>query len=301
MGEVSYIKETGKNKFHNYSYATDEDVALAVRPAMVKYGLALLPVDVEVSTVQHSPTAKGAAQWRTDLIYVFELLHTSGESKIVKAPGAGIDGEDKGVYKGITGARKYLLRTLFMIPTGTDPERGAQASDRDTEPDQVESKPVKTDTKPDGPPIGEATARELIADAKLDWDSCAWYCAAVLKVSQPLAELPEPRFRNAVQHLSSKADEIHQAVDEVRAKFRATFFAKWSKLHPIPGDVDEDEKTSIMASIEDDRKAVCEAWYGASLSSIGIRKILKSERGLPWLQSSSLEEFEEAVVQTIGE
>ena len=129
MAAAAYIPQTGKNSFHNYSYASDADLLLILQPAMIAAGLALVPHDIDIQTVEHSPDRKGKPVWRSDLVVTWMLIHISGESMIVKAPGCGVDGEDKGAYKAMTGALKYALRHLFLVPTGNDPERTRQAQE----------------------------------------------------------------------------------------------------------------------------------------------------------------------------
>ena len=77
-------------------------------------------------------TARGSAQWRTDLVVRYRLLHVSGESLDLEAPGCGVDFGDKGAYKAMTGALKYALRHTLLIPTGDDAEIAPP-----TEPDEA--------------------------------------------------------------------------------------------------------------------------------------------------------------------
>jgi hypothetical protein len=106
MSRVRYVPETGKNQFHRYSYASDEDLLTVLQPAMADAGLAMVPTRVESTTVEHSADQKGKAQWRTEVLVTYALMHASGETVTIQAPGCGIDGEDKGVYKAMTGARQ---------------------------------------------------------------------------------------------------------------------------------------------------------------------------------------------------
>lgn len=141
MSAVRYVPETGKNKFHGYTYASDEDLLSVLQPAMADNGLSLIPSGVMIATVEHTPDGKGKPQWRTDLVVTYTLLHSGGESQIVQSPGCGIDGEDKGTYKAMTGALKYALRHLFLVPTGQDAERAE-------EPKRTSAKNRAADTEP---------------------------------------------------------------------------------------------------------------------------------------------------------
>lgn len=142
MGEVGYVENTGENKFHRYSYAKDSDLIRALRPSMLKHGVVgPLPVKTTQSREEAAPTKRGARQWVTTVDVEYILLHRDSGDRIELAmSGAGIDGEDKGTFKAMTGAYKYILREGFMIETGDDPEedhqpqpQGGGASEEDLE------------------------------------------------------------------------------------------------------------------------------------------------------------------------
>lgn len=123
MRQCTFIPQTGKNSFHKYTYASDADLLTVLQPAMAEAGLALIPHKVDHETVEHCQDRKGKAQYRTEVTITYLLLHTSGEQLTLQASGCGVDGEDKGIYKAKTGALKYALRHLFLVPTGDDAER----------------------------------------------------------------------------------------------------------------------------------------------------------------------------------
>jgi hypothetical protein len=154
MASVRHVRETGKNEHHGYKYASDEDLLASLQPAMAEAGLALLPSAVAATIVEHGAAKSGKVQWRTDLLVTYELLHSSGESRTIQVPGCGIDPEDKGAYKAMTGALKYALRHTFLVPTGDDPERDTKAGRAEAAPAPA---PAKTAAKPSraaGPDAG---------------------------------------------------------------------------------------------------------------------------------------------------
>jgi len=117
MAAASHVQKTGQNAFHGYNYASDADLLRVIQPAMAKAGLAMIPAQV-VQT--DKALDKGKVQ--TDVHVQYMLVHTSGETLTIQALGRGIDKEDKGQYKAMTGALKYALRQTFLVPTGDDPE-----------------------------------------------------------------------------------------------------------------------------------------------------------------------------------
>ncbi len=123
MEKTGYVQKTGKNTFHNYTYAGEADLLTAVRPALVEAGLILIPSINHVSPID----AYGNIFIRVE----YTLVHKDGDiwPEKIYAEGAGNDINsrggvgDKGLYKAITGANKYLLFKLLQIATGDDPEK----------------------------------------------------------------------------------------------------------------------------------------------------------------------------------
>ena len=130
MAKVGYVQKTGKNAFHGYKYAGEADLLAVLRPAMVDAGLLLIP-----SVVSHTAIDEHGNK---DVLIEYTLAHKDGDvwPDKIRAIGTGNDRNkngvgDKGTYKAITGANKYLLFKLFQIETGDDPERD---SDHDKDP-----------------------------------------------------------------------------------------------------------------------------------------------------------------------
>lgn len=129
MEEVDYVQKKGENDFHGYKYATEADVLERLRPAMVKHGLILIPSVQQVSSVDQ--------YGNTTVSIHYTLAHISGAvwPQSVIAAGCGNDRNkngigDKGLYKALTGANKYLLFKLFQIETGNDPEESSGDRER---------------------------------------------------------------------------------------------------------------------------------------------------------------------------
>ena len=135
MQEVGYVQKKGTNSFHKYNYAGEADLLQALRPAMLKNGLVLIP----------SSKITGSDDFgNTHVEVAYTLAHTDGSvwPHPITAAGSGNDKNskggvgDKGTYKAITGANKYLLFKLFQIETGDDPEVASEA-DKGGPPDNT--------------------------------------------------------------------------------------------------------------------------------------------------------------------
>lgn len=123
MREVKEVEKTGYNEKQNYHFASDADILSAVQPAMAKHGLALIPGPVEATTVEAGQSRSGNTVFRTDVRVTYRLCHSSGTSVEVQSCGSGSDNADKGIYKAMTGALKYALCQIFLIPRLMDAER----------------------------------------------------------------------------------------------------------------------------------------------------------------------------------
>lgn len=143
MQEAGYVQKTGNNDFHGYRYATEADVLERLRPSMVKNGLILIPSVNQVSSID--------AHGNTTVSVHYTLAHISGAVWPHPIIAAGCGGDrsksgvgDKGLYKALTGANKYMLFKLFQIETGDDPEesqgdRDREAADRNARQFYLES------------------------------------------------------------------------------------------------------------------------------------------------------------------
>lgn len=119
MGASDRVPKRGRNKFHNYDYATEADLVESLRGLLAEQGLAFL---VSVLSQQRiASEAKAGDFTRVELEFTLACADT-GESVSCRMWGEGQDPGDKGLYKAYTGAVKYFLMKTFLIPTGDDPE-----------------------------------------------------------------------------------------------------------------------------------------------------------------------------------
>jgi hypothetical protein len=123
MGEVGHVAKNGRNVSQGYDYATEADIAAAVRGGLSKRAVMMIP-SVEKTEWSSLPTRSGGSLRLCTLTVKFTLEDgDSGETRSLIAVGEGTDSGDKASYKAMTGAEKYALMKLFLIPTGDDPEK----------------------------------------------------------------------------------------------------------------------------------------------------------------------------------
>lgn len=140
MSQVGYIPKNGYNSFHKYKYATESDVADKVRDLLAEQNVMMMPSVVEHTVREYKD--KGYINTVT-MEFVF-MDGDSGETISVRSVGEAQDATDKGCYKAITGATKYALMKVFMIPTGDDPEldnRSTENGTKTTKPKAEKAKP----------------------------------------------------------------------------------------------------------------------------------------------------------------
>lgn len=123
MKEVKSMEKDGQNTFQNYSYLSETQVTLAMKKLLEKNGVVFTHDTEFISITEVSPTSKGTKQFMTTIRvrYVFCDMDTGGYVSGGEI-GQGVDSQDKGIYKAITGAVKYIFMKTFLIPTGDDPE-----------------------------------------------------------------------------------------------------------------------------------------------------------------------------------
>jgi hypothetical protein len=145
MQDVSFIEKDGRNDFHKYNYASEFAIKTAVHAALVKHRVVFHATAAEVKTEQVT-NAKGGREALTTTVMAYRFCDVdTGEYIEGQGIGQGQDPGDKGAYKAITGALKYILTTSLLIPTGDDPEGDDGTDKRASEQQKPASKPSKAD------------------------------------------------------------------------------------------------------------------------------------------------------------
>jgi hypothetical protein len=147
MGGIGHIPKRGRNEFFGYDYATEADVADAVRTALVAEGVVMIPSIADVRE-REVLTRKNQKEIVTTVTLAVTFIDgDSGQTFTFQMAGAGQDGGDKGIMKAISAAMKYAQLKALSLPTGDDPE-----ADEGT--DRAQPQPA--------PAAGRRTASEII-------------------------------------------------------------------------------------------------------------------------------------------
>ncbi len=181
MGASERVAKNGFNKFHNYAYATESDILAAVRAEMATQGVLIVPT-IEAVDWEVVETKSGAKERFCTVHMLFTVLDSDSEAKIeMRIIGQGQDGGDKALYKALTGATKYLVLKLFLLPTGDDPEADSPQGEVKQSP-----KSTKAAKQPESRPTPETIAFDRAAAWLKDVDRLKAYGKTLSDVDQLL-------------------------------------------------------------------------------------------------------------------
>lgn len=141
MGDVQAIKKDSKNQAQRFNFRGIDAVMNAVGPALRKYGVTILPEDVEVHR-SNGTTASGKQTAEVVVKVTYRIYGPAGDSIHGKVAAEAMDFGDKAIAKAMSVAYRTFLLQALTIPTDEpDPdsesyERGAPngigASQRNT-------------------------------------------------------------------------------------------------------------------------------------------------------------------------
>lgn len=159
LTSVERIQKDKLNTQGNYKYASESAIKEALHPLFMEHGLLLVPTYQEL--LNFTPPVGDKKSYITTLKCRFDILDVdTGATLPMEMIISGGDSLDKGATKAVTGAIKYCLTTLFLIPTGDDPEADPKGAAR--------TAPQARQTAQRGPqdpesPITEAQVKRMFA------------------------------------------------------------------------------------------------------------------------------------------
>lgn len=122
MIECGHIAKNGLNSYHQYKYATAEDVLLKVNTVLTKNKIASVVIP-EIASMVDVTNLKGNTEHLVTVNVQIKLIDSeSGECVDLFGIGSGQDAGDKAVMKAQTAAIKYAYMMSMCIATGDDPE-----------------------------------------------------------------------------------------------------------------------------------------------------------------------------------
>lgn len=143
MKEVTFVpkEKVPQLKYETVSY---DGLLDEVRAKALSHGLCMIPSDCQHTNCtpyerQGYEPGKTINMKCDSYVFTFTIWHTSGEFLIVKAPGVGVDEQDKGPGKALTYATKNAWLKALMLKTGDDPD--LHQSEHHQKPQQPQSQP----------------------------------------------------------------------------------------------------------------------------------------------------------------
>lgn len=161
MAECKGVAMAGRNEHQQYNYMKAADVADTIRALLVKHRVIMLPSTDEHKMIQY-PNQKGACvnYVSCTVNYLFVDAENPGDTITLKQAAHGADTNgDKGIYKALTGAHKYMLRQAFCLGTEDDAE-----TDEGMRPEEDKPSPLP---KPSPVPRPQSAVTKIIMSGKL--------------------------------------------------------------------------------------------------------------------------------------
>jgi hypothetical protein len=303
--QIDRVAKSGHNDFHNYDYSKESDLLEAVRGKLAAANISIVPRAIPESMVITPGCGKSHDEIVTTLMVEFTIIDGDSEVREIGCyPGAGSDKLDKGPYKAVTGATKYFLQKLFLIPMGDDPEVGSAppqgrplAAAQLTMPPRTNPTPPAARPAPPAPPA--AGPRPLAAPAAQAAQSAprASSAPAGAQAARPLGNVatarvtatPAPAARPApspagprplAPALETVARQMAAIAAEPAAVGLTQVFERQRGTHPTQGTyvlwtvlTDAGQK---LAALDDDQASVGAALKAAA--DAGQRVVLTVEQ-----------------------
>lgn len=125
---VGGVAKQGRNQLQNYDYVRAADVAKVFRHELFERGV-IIVADEQELTQREFVTAKGSNMIEVRLKMAYNV--TDGVSTLTfGAFGIAMDSGDKAIWKAKTGALKYFLRGLGIVPDEKDDPEADESVDK---------------------------------------------------------------------------------------------------------------------------------------------------------------------------
>lgn len=237
LGAMKRLEKSGWNDFHKYKFASEADVADAVRAAMAENNLALFVNIVKVIRKDTGRTTRGGFPILNTFVKV-EFTFADGDTGATRSclfDGEALDSDDKGINKAVTAAEKYFLLKTFMISSG----------DKEADPDHAT-------TEGDEPPMKKATPKNI---TRIDTDRAKELLGTGDKTKERrIGEATRPTWDtpNVLEQLRNwclSYQEITSDDDIAKLALIAKFtdIEEWRKTYTTPDDAFRFIKLSIKS------------------------------------------------------
>lgn len=144
QADIDVMPKEGHNDHNNYNYLQETQVTTKIKELFDKHKV-IFHYQSEILETKEYQSSKGNTQFLVSVRVMYAFYDVdSGECLPGRADGQGSDMGDKGIYKAITGAIKYIYMKTFNIPTGDDAEKDSpelKTKSQSNAPKKIESSP----------------------------------------------------------------------------------------------------------------------------------------------------------------
>ena len=128
MGDVQAVKKDSKNQSQKFNFRGIDAVVNAVGPALRKYGVTILPEDVEAHR-SNGTTANGKQTSEVAVKVAYRIYGPAGDSIHGKVAAEAMDFGDKATAKAMSVAYRTFLLQALTIPTD-EPDSDSESYER---------------------------------------------------------------------------------------------------------------------------------------------------------------------------
>jgi hypothetical protein len=156
--QAGFVQKTGRNEQGRYNYLEHAELIKTLNPLLNEAGIHFF-FDVETIKRDGSLTEVVGTAVYTDL--------DTGEQIRQRMTGQGHDLYDKGSPKAITSAEKYALRSMFLIPTGDDPENDQKLTGKEVAAVVSNDQKTQSQMVASGKPFPQLSEEEILKREKV--------------------------------------------------------------------------------------------------------------------------------------
>jgi hypothetical protein len=220
--EVGGIEKKGRNMAQSYDYVKAADVAKAIRHELFKRGVVIIPDEVECLNRQMEfRNAKGETRQVNEVQVKTAYVITDGaETLTMHGFGIAWDSGDKAIYKAKTGALKYFLRGLGLIPDEKD----------DPEADETIDKITRAEKRFSDARISDVNKREFWKEARKTGKSNDQISAYLADLGyKQTEELKQSEYDAAISWARNPTANVPKDAQETLALLNKTLAIKSAK------------------------------------------------------------------------
>lgn len=171
--QVGSIGKDGRNAAQKFDYASAENVFLNINAACIKHRVRVY-TDVLPTSILHEPYQLGSGSTWLRSSFVTRLVAVNIDDPTDRDEcfyvGLGVDGGDKGAFKGETAAAKYAELRYFNLPTGEEEPDSIQPPEMAARPAAYSKPATAARTTSSAPATAAPAARKASATSNGTWD-----------------------------------------------------------------------------------------------------------------------------------